>query len=89
MPLMGRAIERSLLADGGGTLVLADVFLVCLATPRALGEAAVCHRRVVFHNRFLRLIVCGPPGIMCYMHKRKMEVVWVGLGAMTPSTPAV
>lgn len=87
MPLMGRTIERSLLADGGGTLVLADVFLVCLAAPRALGEAAVCHRRVVFHNRFLRLIVCGPPG-MC-VTCTKMEVVWVGLGAMTPSTPAM
>lgn len=55
VPLMGRAVESPLLADSGRTFVLADVVLVRLAAPRALGEAAIRHGRVVFHDRFLRL----------------------------------
>lgn len=58
VPHVGWAIEDPLLANVGGTFVLADVFLVSLAAPRALGEAAVRHGcRIFLREGVLRLFV--------------------------------
>lgn len=57
VPHMGRAVEGPLFVEGRGALVLADVFLVGLAAPRALGEPTVLHGRLVFHDGFLRLLL--------------------------------
>lgn len=70
VPLMGRPVERPLLADDGGAFVLADVFLVRLASPRALGETAIRHRRIVFHDGFLRLLFGCCPSEICFCSVR-------------------
>lgn len=43
VPHVRRAVEGSLLACGGGALVLANVVLVGLAAARSLGESTVLH----------------------------------------------
>lgn len=78
VPLMGWAIEGSLLTDGGGTFVQPDVFLVGLAAPRTLREAAVRHgRRVVLHVCLLRLLFVAGTGmyacVMCSGHRGERE----------------
>lgn len=43
VPHVRRAVQGALLPQGGGAFVPADVFLVSLAAPRALGETTVRH----------------------------------------------
>lgn len=55
---VGWAVEDPLLANVGGTLVLADVFLMSLAAPRALREAAIRHGSSFFlYDGILRLLI--------------------------------
>lgn len=66
VPHVGGAVERPLLVEGRSALVLANVFLVGLAAPRALEEATVRHGRLIFHDGFLRLFMIF--GGICSRH---------------------
>lgn len=58
VPHVGWAVEDPLLVNVSGAFVLADVFLVSVAAPRALSESAISHGgRFFLHNGILRLLV--------------------------------